>query len=101
MVSPESTLHTTISRSILISIVAHCLDYLMQGVMCQGDIQIVTMRWGEHSPIPQGDFSNPHECVDWEKLEKWAQERAFTNAFEPGVLVHPSLGTAAYCKYDL
>ncbi|KAF2128709.1 hypothetical protein P153DRAFT_292948, partial [Dothidotthia symphoricarpi CBS 119687] len=32
-----------------------------------------------------------HQCVAWKPLEHWAAERAF-NAFEPGLLVHPTFG---------
>lgn len=70
----------------------HCLGTLRQGVMCHGDVSVMTMVWGKHSRIPLGDFSNPHQCVNFERLHAWAMQRAVTDALEPGVLVHPKLG---------
>lgn len=72
--------------------IEHCLGTLRQGVMCHGDVSVMPMIWGKQSRIPLGDFSSPHQCVNFGKLHAWARERAFTNALEPGVLVHPVLG---------
>jgi hypothetical protein len=49
------------------------------------------MRWGKKQAIPIGNFTSPHECVNWDSLHGWAKEHAF-DAFAPGVLVHPTLG---------
>ena len=60
--------------------------------MCHGDVSVMPMVWGKHTSVPLGDFSNPHACVNFDRLHEWAQSRAVTNALEPGVLVHPKLG---------
>ncbi|KAK4495418.1 hypothetical protein PRZ48_013749 [Zasmidium cellare] len=65
---------------------------LRQGVMCHGDVSVMPMVWGKHSRIPLGDFSSPHQCVNFDKLHAWARHRAVTDGTEPGVLVHPTLG---------
>ncbi|PMD32701.1 hypothetical protein L207DRAFT_590394 [Hyaloscypha variabilis F] len=70
----------------------HCLGTLRQGIMCHGDVSVMPMVWGKHTSVPLGDFSNPHACVNFDRLHKWARSRAVTNALEPGVLVHPKLG---------
>ncbi|KAI1325219.1 hypothetical protein F5Y16DRAFT_401681 [Xylariaceae sp. FL0255] len=70
----------------------HCLGTLRQGIMCHGDVTVMPMVWGKSTPIPLGDFSNSHACVNFDKLHEWALERAFTDGKEPGVLVHPKLG---------
>ncbi|KAF2163040.1 hypothetical protein M409DRAFT_26486 [Zasmidium cellare ATCC 36951] len=70
----------------------HCLGTLRQGVMCHGDVSVMPMVWGKHSRIPLGDFSSPHQCVNFGKLHAWAVQRAVTDGTEPGVLVHPVLG---------
>ncbi|KAK4495023.1 hypothetical protein PRZ48_013350 [Zasmidium cellare] len=54
------------------------------------------MVWGKHSRVPLGDFSNPHQCVDFDKLHAWAMKRAVTDALEPGVLVHPTLAGPSF-----
>ena len=54
--------------------VAHCFDYLRQGIMCAGDITLegnasarypgVVIPWGAH-----------HKCKDWSQIIEWADER--------------------------
>ena len=72
-------------------ILDHCIEVLRQGVMCRGDISLVTIRWQEHFKLPVADFTAPHECVNFDALNEWARERRI-NAMEPGLLVHPTLG---------
>lgn len=69
----------------------HCLEILRQGVMCRGDISLVTFSWDSAARLPLADFSRPHECVNFEKLNRWSGKNA-VNAFEPGLLHHPVLG---------
>jgi hypothetical protein len=71
---------------------AHCLDTLRQAVMCQGDASPMTMKWGTMQPVPLANFDSPHECVDWNALDAWAEGRR-VNVYEPGLVVHPQLGT--------
>ena len=71
----------------------HCLDSLRQGIMCQGDTSLLTMRWGKMQAIPVANFSSPHQCVDWDRLDAWAEERS-VDVFEPGTLIHPVYGTS-------
>ena len=59
--------------------------------MCQGDTSLLTMRWGKQQAIPLANFSSPHQCVDWDRLDAWAQERS-VDVFQPGMLVHPKFG---------
>jgi len=64
---------------------------LKEGLMCQGDTTVLTMKWGIHGPLPIGNFSAPHECVNWDRLLEWVEPRA-VDAFAEGVLVHPKFG---------
>lgn len=50
-------------------------------------------RRGHSQPRPLANFSSAHSCANWDTLNKWAQERAVLNLFEPGYLRHPVLGT--------
>ncbi|KAI1170412.1 hypothetical protein F4777DRAFT_595110 [Nemania sp. FL0916] len=70
----------------------HCLGTLRQGIMCHGDVSVMPMVWGKSTPIPLGDFSSPHACVNFDKVHEWALKRAFTDGLKPGVLTHPKLG---------
>jgi Mycotoxin biosynthesis protein UstYa len=69
----------------------HCLDTLRQSIMCHADISLITMRWGHLQPIPLGNFSAPHECIDWRSLDGWSEARA-VDVMRPGWLKHPVLG---------
>lgn len=73
----------------------HCLHMLKEAVTCQGDTTILTMKWGPRGPLPIGDLSNPHECVNWERLMEWVEPHAF-DAFADGVLMHPEFGKHTY-----
>jgi len=59
--------------------------------MCRGDTTLITFEWDSTVRLPQPDFTLKHQCVDWDKLMEWA-ERSAVNIFEPGMLVHPTLG---------
>lgn len=72
----------------------HCLDMLRQSVMCQGDTQLLTMKWSHENSIPIANFTMPHKCVNWENLELWARGRRIEHLMEPDYLVHPTLGAA-------
>lgn len=74
--------------------VAHCIEILRQAAQCHGDTSIVTMYWGEASPIPVADFDSPHACVDWQAIMNWQQERRF-DPKKPGYLRHPTLGMSS------
>ncbi|PMD34953.1 hypothetical protein L207DRAFT_436684, partial [Hyaloscypha variabilis F] len=69
----------------------HCIEVLRQGVICRGDISLVTIQWQASQKLPVADFTAPHECVNFDSLNDWARERRI-NAMEPGLLVHPTLG---------
>ncbi|KAI0205235.1 hypothetical protein F4808DRAFT_456233 [Astrocystis sublimbata] len=69
----------------------HCLHMLKEAIMCQGDPTILTMKWGLISPLPIGNLTSPHECVNWEKLMEWVQPNSI-DVFQDGMLVHPQNG---------
>lgn len=58
--------------------------------MCHGDVGMVTYKWNPHSRKPQANATS-HQCIDWQSLVDWTEERA-VNIFEPGLLIHPTLG---------
>lgn len=59
--------------------------------MCQGDMTLLTMYWQKSVVMPAANWSTPHVCADWSKIEDWSKEHAFDSA-APGMLVHPELG---------
>jgi len=67
---------------------------LRQTVMCQGDTQLLTMKWLPDESVPTANFTSPHKCVNWVNLEAWATNRRIQHLMEPGYLNHPTLGPA-------
>ena len=59
--------------------------------MCRGDVSLVTFDWVPSTRLPLANFSRPHECANFEKINQWSREHA-VDAFEPGLLHHPVLG---------
>jgi len=53
----------------------HCLDILRQGIMCHGDTSLLTLKWAPWTKIPLANFSAPHQCVDWERLDGWVRPK--------------------------
>lgn len=74
----------------LISIV-HCLQMVVQAIMCNADVVPITAVWMDNQPLPSGNRHVEHECVDWElMIEGMKQSRV--DPFKPGVFVHPLYG---------
>ena len=59
--------------------------------MCNADTSIITYDWISNWARPWGNFRVDGECVNWEKLDAWAGENAFS-LFDQVSLVHPELG---------
>ncbi|KAK0613276.1 hypothetical protein B0T14DRAFT_556935 [Immersiella caudata] len=71
----------------------HCLEILRQAIMCRADISLFTLQWSEDNLHPRADFSQEHECVDFQAVFEWAGKRR-VDAGAPGLLVHPKFGVA-------
>ncbi|KAF2162361.1 hypothetical protein M409DRAFT_27366 [Zasmidium cellare ATCC 36951] len=69
----------------------HCLDWLRQSIQCNGDPTLLLYHWGTEHPLPLAKDDGKHQCVDWDHLREWVDQRTF-NMFEPGLLVHPIYG---------
>ena len=64
---------------------------LKEAVICQADPSLLTMKWSEHGPLPIGNLSSPHECVNWDQLQEWVVPHSF-DPIADGMLVHPKFG---------
>ncbi|KAK8135210.1 hypothetical protein PG984_007222 [Apiospora sp. TS-2023a] len=53
----------------------HCLEILRQAAMCRSDVTLFTPQWSEGSRFPRADFSQEHECVDFDAVNRWAADR--------------------------
>ena len=53
----------------------HCIDVLRQAILCHADVSLFTLQWSQAEPMPRADFSNEHDCVNWDVLNAWAADR--------------------------
>ncbi|KAI1424879.1 hypothetical protein F5Y12DRAFT_415923 [Xylaria sp. FL1777] len=59
--------------------VEHCLEQIRQSAICHGDVSIVPYSWirdEEHQvDVPSMQLGSLHQCVKWDKIVEWAQNR--------------------------
>ena len=58
--------------------------------MCQPDLSLVTYDWVDYLTEPEPNLNIRHECVDWERLEGWADMHAFSMWDERGLVRRPN-----------
>ncbi|KAI1378895.1 hypothetical protein F4677DRAFT_382319 [Hypoxylon crocopeplum] len=68
----------------------HCLNALRRLAVCHGDVGLIIYSW-QSDTLKPGANGTAHQCVDWQKLSGWANERT-VDMYKPGLLVHPLLG---------
>jgi hypothetical protein len=61
------------------------------------------MRWHPNTKAPT-PVDHEHECMNWDQIEAWAQER-YVDPATPGLLIHPTKGEYRYvlemCNLEL
>lgn len=67
------------------------MDVIRQSIMCRADLSPMTFFWTPNSRVPETDFNTPHECVNWDGVQEWFNERR-VDIYQPGVLNHPVFG---------
>jgi hypothetical protein len=73
----------------------HCIEMLRQVIMCKADTALMTYEWLPDFAGPWPNFGIQHECVDWERIDKWSQDRSI-DVFDPIYLQHPKFGNSPY-----
>ncbi|KAK5108829.1 hypothetical protein LTR62_007803 [Meristemomyces frigidus] len=63
--------------------IAHCFDYLRQGILCAGD---ATLEGNQSATYPGVEipWGTAHRCTNWQALVDWADERTIW-PFPPGI----------------
>ncbi|CZS88192.1 uncharacterized protein RCO7_01155 [Rhynchosporium graminicola] len=69
----------------------HCIDALRMAVMCRADVTVFPFHWKSGTRLPSPTWSQNHECVNWDVLQKWMDTRV-VDVKAPGVLTHPKWG---------
>ena len=59
-------------------VVEHCVDSIRQAIQCYSDISTIPWIVNPYHNRPAPDAHTMHVCRDFEKLQVWARERAFT-----------------------
>ncbi|KAK0509233.1 hypothetical protein JMJ35_008604 [Cladonia borealis] len=72
--SPRTALHDAHKK--------HCLHILLQNLMCQGNVDVITHDWVETTARPYADFNILHQCRDFEALLDWQQQNKLENVRE-------------------
>ncbi len=57
----------------------HCLDSLLQDLMCQGDAHLNFFQWIEGQSGPQPDFAVNRQCRDFYAMRRWYDENTIPN----------------------
>ncbi|KAF2963011.1 hypothetical protein GQX73_g10561 [Xylaria multiplex] len=52
----------------------HCLNVLIEGIMCNADTTINTYAWKNNHEI-RGSRTGSRRCTDWDHLQAWANQR--------------------------
>ncbi|KAF4334797.1 hypothetical protein FBEOM_11364 [Fusarium beomiforme] len=56
--------------------VSHCTDILMQNLMCNGNLDIITFNWVESQTNPFPDFAVNHQCRDFDAIYEWQDKHS-------------------------
>ncbi|KAK6351282.1 hypothetical protein TWF718_004447 [Orbilia javanica] len=54
---------------------SHCAGIVLQNLMCQANLDVITMNWVKTQKKPFPDFSINKKCRDFGVIKKWQDER--------------------------
>lgn len=60
----------------------HCLHMLLQNLMCQANVDVITHDWVETTSRPYADFNIFHQCRDFEALLEWQEKNSLKDVKE-------------------
>ncbi|KAK5172793.1 uncharacterized protein LTR77_002913 [Saxophila tyrrhenica] len=63
--------------------IAHCFDYLREGILCAGDATLEGNNTAKY-PGVKIPWGTSHRCANWDALREWADERTVF-PFPPGL----------------
>jgi len=68
--------------------VSHCVDTLLQNIMCNADVSVVTYNWVGDQENGYPDFRMNKKCRDFDKVVEWAKEH-YVDSEHPRHLSRP------------
>ena len=54
---------------------AHCFSYLLQTILCHGDVGIMTTRWHDSMQVFHANFDVTKTCRNFDVIREWALAR--------------------------
>jgi hypothetical protein len=54
----------------------HCIDILMQNIVCTANTDLVILNWRETQSNPFPDFSTNNQCRDFNTLVQWRKDNS-------------------------
>jgi Mycotoxin biosynthesis protein UstYa len=54
----------------------HCIYVLLQNLMCNANVDVITLDWVEGQKHPFPDFSINHKCINFDSILQWQEEHA-------------------------
>jgi Mycotoxin biosynthesis protein UstYa len=58
---------------------SHCLHIVLQSLMCQPSMGVVTYEWLETQMHPFPDFNIERKCVNYHAIQDWQRENSITD----------------------
>ena len=59
----------------------HCFSYLLQSIICHGDVGVMPTRWIESHQLFAANFNVTRQCRNFDAIKEWAEGR--TAKYEP------------------
>ncbi|KAH8814556.1 hypothetical protein DL96DRAFT_1752818 [Flagelloscypha sp. PMI_526] len=54
---------------------SHCIDHIRNSLMCTPDLGVIVWQWDEEKQLTFSQDTTAHECVNYDKILEWADER--------------------------
>ena len=56
--------------------ISHCSYILLENLMCNANVDLITFNWMETQERPFPDFNIKHQCRDFETVRRWQENNA-------------------------
>ncbi|KAJ7449171.1 hypothetical protein FB451DRAFT_753621 [Mycena latifolia] len=71
--------------------VSHCIDWIRQSIMCNGDTSVIVWQWSPfmNASIVKGNVA--HTCRKFDKLQDWGKEHMLQKMYDPTVHIEDDI----------
>ncbi|KAJ7696318.1 hypothetical protein B0H17DRAFT_929641, partial [Mycena rosella] len=71
--------------------VSHCVDWIRQSLMCNGDTSVIVWQWQDSKNTTMVKGNVAHTCRKFDKLQDWAKEHILKNKYDPTVHIEDDI----------